>query len=251
MSIKIGSLVRAKETPTNIVVEGLFRGYELTDKEDSKSIVGYVFGERNGKKELFRVSVDSIELIESEDERIRKFLIDLLSSGTWKKEWPFSPADCVAWLEKQKEQKPAEWSDRDWNMRNNVLVRLESLLQYETQPLANGYLENEIKWLRSISPQQKQECGEEDMAIIDDAIYFLREYRKSLAKNEGDFQNAVTCEEWLKKLAPKRMDKQDKEMLNVVLKVINDAEDRYFFNVCDYSATDVKAWLMKKLCPGE
>ena len=247
MSIKIGSLVKAREAYTNIVVEGLFRGYELTDKEDSKSIVGYVFGERNGKKELFRVSVDSIEVIESDDDRIRKKILELVGISGNGNDWE----EINAWLEKQKEQKPAEWSDRDWNMRNNVLVRLESLLQYETQPLAKGYLENEIKWLRSISPQQKQECGEEDMAIIDDAIYFLREYRKSLAKNEGDFQNAVTCEEWLKKLAPKRMDKQDKEMLNVVLKVINDAEDRYFFNVCDYSATDVKAWLMKKLCPGE
>lgn len=40
---------------------------------------------------------------ESEDERIRKFLIELLSSGTWREEYPFSPIDCVAWLEKQKE----------------------------------------------------------------------------------------------------------------------------------------------------
>ena len=46
------------------------------------------------------------ELKESEDERIREFLIDLLSHGTWKKDWPFSPAECVAWLEKQKEQIP-------------------------------------------------------------------------------------------------------------------------------------------------
>lgn len=44
------------------------------------------------------------ELRENEDERIRKFLIDILSSGTWRKEWPFSPVDCVAYLEKQKEQ---------------------------------------------------------------------------------------------------------------------------------------------------
>ena len=44
------------------------------------------------------------ELRENEDEKIRKFLIELLSNGTWRKEYPFSPIDCVAWLEKQKEQ---------------------------------------------------------------------------------------------------------------------------------------------------
>lgn len=43
------------------------------------------------------------ELAESEDEKIGKFLINILSSGTWKKEWPFGPNECVAWLEKQKQ----------------------------------------------------------------------------------------------------------------------------------------------------
>lgn len=41
------------------------------------------------------------ELKESEDERIRKFLIDILSQGTWRKEWPFGPNKVVAWLERQ------------------------------------------------------------------------------------------------------------------------------------------------------
>ena len=48
------------------------------------------------------------ELAESEDERIRRFLIDILSHGTWRKEWPFGPNEVVAYLEKQKEQKPYE-----------------------------------------------------------------------------------------------------------------------------------------------
>lgn len=54
-------------------------------------------------KEAFEVFAP--ELRESEDERIRKFLIELLSNGTWREEDPFSPVDCVNWLEKQREPK--------------------------------------------------------------------------------------------------------------------------------------------------
>ncbi len=54
-------------------------------------------------KDLEAIQCTFPELTESEDERIRKFLIDLLSSGVWKPEWPFSPVDCVDYLEKQKE----------------------------------------------------------------------------------------------------------------------------------------------------
>lgn len=43
------------------------------------------------------------QLAESEDERIRKFLIEMFSHGSWRKEWPFGPNEIVAWLEKQKE----------------------------------------------------------------------------------------------------------------------------------------------------
>lgn len=101
------------------------------------------------------VDLEKEELKESEDERIRKFLIGLLSSGAWRKEWPFSPIDCVTWLEKQKEQKPinvidpfsnanfvrgyesgyadakreqkpAEWSDEDEDMRDLLIKVLEA-----------------------------------------------------------------------------------------------------------------------------
>jgi len=51
------------------------------------------------------------ELQESKDERIRNFLIDFIKICTWteKKDqgWP-SREDCLAWLEKQSEKKPAE-----------------------------------------------------------------------------------------------------------------------------------------------
>ena len=41
------------------------------------------------------------QLAKSEDEKIREFLIGILSQGTWRKEWPFSPNEVVAYLERQ------------------------------------------------------------------------------------------------------------------------------------------------------
>ena len=41
------------------------------------------------------------ELCENKDEKIREFLIGILSQGTWRKEWPFSPNEVVAYLERQ------------------------------------------------------------------------------------------------------------------------------------------------------
>jgi hypothetical protein len=74
------------------------------------------------------------ELKESEDERIRKFLIGLLSSGTWRKEYPFSPIDCVAWLEKQDEQPSAiRWYD-------------VSLIPQETEELLVECNSEDAKW---------------------------------------------------------------------------------------------------------
>ena len=37
--------------------------------------------------------------------------------------------------------------------------------------------------------------------MIDETIYFIQEFRKSnRCADEGDFQNSVTCEDWLKSL---------------------------------------------------
>jgi len=93
------------------------------------------------------------ELSESEDERIRKeiisFVLEVLSRQ--KDNYEDRKFDSwLAWLEKQKEQKPAEWS-------------------------------------------------EEDGKNLEETLYFIREFQQSnRCKDEGDMQNSVTCENWLK-----------------------------------------------------
>ena len=53
------------------------------------------------------------ELKESEGERIRKQIEQILIEHDWSATYRISKDDCLAWLEKQKEQKAAEWNDED------------------------------------------------------------------------------------------------------------------------------------------
>jgi hypothetical protein len=59
-----------------------------------------------------------------------------------------------------------------------------------------------IIWLKKQGKQKpKQEWGEGDMAMIQDAIHWINEFQKSnRCKDENDMQNSVTCENWLKSL---------------------------------------------------
>lgn len=72
------------------------------------------------------------ELKESEDERIRNFLIDFIKVCTWteKKDqgWP-SREDCLAWLEKQGENKPTDevelkFHEGDWIVGNEGIFKI-------------------------------------------------------------------------------------------------------------------------------
>ena len=47
----------------------------------------------------------------------------------------------------------------------------------------------------------KRVLQSEEGNMIDETIYFIQEFRKSnRCADEGDFQNSVTCEDWLKSL---------------------------------------------------
>lgn len=47
----------------------------------------------------------------------------------------------------------------------------------------------------------KRVLQSEEGNMIDETIYFIQEFRKSnRCADEGDFQNSVTCENWLKSL---------------------------------------------------
>lgn len=114
------------------------------------------------------------ELRESKDERIRKALIDALkvseTIGELKFRLPYSTREeCIAYLEKQKEQKPVEWSEEDeealdmcldvvpkkWKTKSGILLTkwLKDKLRPSWKPS-----EEQMKALKAVidSPTQYQ-----------------------------------------------------------------------------------------------
>lgn len=113
----------------------------------------------------------------TEDERminelqgfLDSFGADYFGTGKWQK--------FHDWLEKQKEQKPAEWSEEDENMRDNILRVLGAFtgtVECESNPsLSTSYPTylREIDWLKSLRPHWKP--SEEQMESLAYAIQVL------------------------------------------------------------------------------
>ena len=118
------------------------------------------------------------QIAESEDERIRKKMIQWFNE--YKEGNPLTICDeedeeidsWIAYLEKQKEHIPAEWSDEDEETREEVIGDLCALkdwiIKYDANWLANPVLKNidkRISWLKFLPKrfnlQPKQEWSED------------------------------------------------------------------------------------------
>ncbi len=91
-----------------------------------------------------------LEPKESEDEKIRKQLIGFFS-GRYAL-CNINAKEAIAYLEKQKEQKPAEWSEED-----------EKLLNYAISMTDDEQVK---RFLRSLRPQPHWKPSEEQMEIL-------------------------------------------------------------------------------------
>ena len=94
--------------------EALERAKQFSEKpylEDSKGIVDYIFP----------------ELKESEDKKILRSLKAVVKEYDMWPERGLSMNDVLTWLEKQGEQKPAEWSEEDENLLKLSLENLTEL----------------------------------------------------------------------------------------------------------------------------
>ena len=116
-------------------------------------------GELGNESMKRRFEIIFPELAESEDEKIRKWLIRTLKAlntsgvsidGAYEMLLP-----SIDWLEKQKEQKPAEWNEDDELMRKRCIVDLGYLTEYE--PQYKERYDAQINWLEFLRPQPKQE----------------------------------------------------------------------------------------------
>lgn len=85
--------------------------YEKKYKDAQKWLEG-VFMELSHERQM-EAEAFFPEIKESNDERIRKELLDYIDKSTGCKEW-------VAWLEKQGDKNPT-WSEEDMNNLNNII----------------------------------------------------------------------------------------------------------------------------------
>lgn len=145
------------------------------------------------------------ELAESEggikDERIRKAVI-----STFKPHCSFyevSVDEVLAWFEK----------------------RFSKSRQKE---IDDAYLKGVCDAKHELEKQGEQkpaEWNKNDEVLLDETLHFIREFQRSdRCINEGDMQNSVTCENWLKSLRPQPTWKPSKEQISVLsrsLKYIN------------------------------
>ena len=135
------------------------------------------------------------DLAESEDERIRKDLVNVikwlianpnLSSQYYKDRY----AEMLAWLEKQKEQKSIE------DVAKEVCKDKESAMKFLKSA---GIMDENGELAEQYRSEQKPKQGwsEEDETGFKDALWAISKARES-AKDENDMGNIWFAENWLR-----------------------------------------------------
>ena len=96
---------------------------------------------------------------ESEDERIRKYIVKFVELEKGVNLPPDDADKMLAYLEKQKEQQPAEWSEEDEKLLNKVEALLDDYCDYLVDESSRFIPEvrETISRLKSLRPQPKQE----------------------------------------------------------------------------------------------
>ena len=160
------------------------------------------------------------ELKESEDEKVIKEIISIVKSyrESCITEGNHRFDDCIAWLEKQGEQKPA-WSEEDGIELYTIINFLKNPSTAKSCPTLRS---NAIDWLKSLKDrvQPKQEWGEEDLYMQEQAI--------KCVNNSGKLEvSTEDIADWLKSLKPQPRWKPSEEQMNYLKKVY----ESYYF--CD------------------
>ena len=127
---------------------------------------------------LWKTTKDAIqtlipELAESEDERIERAIIDTLrrcnkGEKFLNDNWALTIDDVHTYLEKQKEQKPTEWSEEDENrFRNLIYLVLDS---DEGKGTKDGFIKFIQRLKSSLRPQPHWKPSDEQMGSLRLAI---------------------------------------------------------------------------------
>ena len=109
--------------------------------------------------------------------------------------------------DEQKGQKPAEWSEEDNEVLQQVIADIEDLIAAETSPGFLAKYNKHLDWLKLLPERfyltPKQEWSEEDEKTINDACCWIAEYAGYLMnKNYGKASMLMGLTEKLKSLRP-------------------------------------------------
>lgn len=185
----------------------------------------------------------------SEDERIRKFLIDYFTSykigNVATKLNGYRIDDILAYLEKQKEQEPAEWSEEDENMIRSIL---DNLRRYQLS-MPNFQVELQMRWLKNLpgrfNLEPKQEWSEDD----EKKINFLSRLIEFQVKDDeycfgdGRLISKKEAIEMLKSFRPQPKQEWSEEDSKRYISIGTTLETSVVLSKEDYDAN--MAWLRK------
>ena len=137
------------------------------------------------------------ELAESEDERIRKVLIHIVKSACSKYGIKYigdkiTEEMLLAYLEKQKEQKPADGKE---------------LLYVSNKSYNIGYRDGKRE-----AEQKTAEWSEEDETCLECALWCVMKTRHFVAKDTCDLDACRCAERWLKSLRPTHWKPTEEQM---------------------------------------
>jgi hypothetical protein len=167
---------------------------EAYDKALHYAKIYYSQGDENMK---LMMSTCFPELVESEDEKVRKeiaFTLEYLVSTPKSALHPgahYTVEEALAWLEKQGERKPAEWSEEDEDYINDLIKYFS-----QNERLKNTK-EDIVIWLKSLRPQNTWKPSDEQIKAIRLARAFVTD---DFSENPTLSDVLVELEEQLKKL---------------------------------------------------
>ena len=124
--------------------------------------------------------------------------------------------------------KPAEWSEEDERMCQNIL----ECLRNGWRKLPTDILKYE-SWLKSLKPQPKQEWSEEDEVKRNELIGLVKEIKNQPLKRSEDWGGYIS---WLKSLRPQPKQewrKEDEEIFGYLEDIVN-------FCYCNQYVVDVQ-----------
>lgn len=127
------------------------------------------------------------QLAESKDEKIREFLIGILSQGTWRKEWPFSPNEVVAYLEKQNHVQ----SDTEKEYVRTLKSLIFNFLSGKDE-VDRDYYQRIEDWLNERHIEQKEQKLADDTTFekwLDDWYQGSKEAGGDVVMSEAEFKN--------------------------------------------------------------